>query len=66
MHLRSQELEKTYRHDGAITFVKTAVFRKRREWCDTGVVPYFIPPEHSVDIDSPDQLRYAEFLLQHS
>lgn len=66
MHIRSQELPKTYRHDGAITFVKTDVFRKRKEWCDTGVVPYFIPPEHSVDIDSPTQLKWAEFLLSHS
>jgi CMP-N-acetylneuraminic acid synthetase len=63
VHRQSQNLEPLYRHDGAITFVKTDVFLRRSEWCDTGVAPYIMPPGHSVDIDTPQDLAWAEFVL---
>jgi len=36
---------------------------REREFYGSRVAPYFIPPEYSVDIDSPLDLAWAEFLL---
>jgi len=62
----AQQLDATYRHDGSIVFAKTAVFVRERVFYGAKVVPYFMPPERSVDIDSPLDLAWAEFLLSRS
>jgi CMP-N-acetylneuraminic acid synthetase len=59
----AQQLDPLYRHDGSFIFAKTEVFLREREFYGTRVAPYFIPPEYSVDIDSPLDLAWAEFLL---
>lgn len=59
----AQRLDTLYRHDGAFIFGKTAVFLKEREFYGSRVAPFFVPPEWSVDIDSPLDLAWAEFLL---
>ena len=61
---QTQLLEPLYRHDGSIIFAQSEVFLKTREFYGPGVVPYFIPPERSVDIDSPLDLAWAEFLME--
>ncbi len=61
---QAQLLETLYRHDGSVIFAKTEVFLREGEFYGTKVVPYFIPPERSVDIDSPLDLAWAEFLLR--
>jgi CMP-N-acetylneuraminic acid synthetase len=58
-----QSLHRLYRHDGSIIFARSEVFLKERDFYGTRVVPYFIPMERSVDIDSPLDLAWAEFLL---
>jgi len=63
---QSQLLEPLYRHDGSIIFAQTEMFLKTREFYGPGVIPYFVPPERSVDIDSPLDLAWAEFLLKKS
>ena len=63
---QSQLLEPLYRHDGSIIFAQSEMFLKTREFYGPGVVPYFIPCERSVDIDSPLDLAWAEFLLKRS
>ena len=59
----AQRLAPLYRHDGSFIFAKTEVFLREREFYGSRVAPYFIPPEYSVDIDSPLDLAWAEFLL---
>jgi CMP-N-acetylneuraminic acid synthetase len=61
----TQSLDTLYRHDGSIIFAKTNVFLKEKEFYGTKVVPYFMPVERSVDIDTPMDLTWAEFLLSH-
>lgn len=63
---QTQLLDTLYRHDGSIIFAKSDVFLIEREFYGTKVVPYFIPLERSVDIDHPQDLAWAEFLLSHS
>jgi CMP-N-acetylneuraminic acid synthetase len=60
----AQMLETLYRHDGSIIFAKSKVFLQEREFYGSKVVPYFIPPEKSTDIDEPLELAWAEFLLE--
>ena len=62
----TQLLDTLYRHDGSIVFAKSEVFLREREFYGTGVVPYFVPPERSVDIDTELDLAWAEFVMSHS
>lgn len=63
---QTQLLDPLYRHDGSIIFARSEVFLKEREFYGTKVVPFFIPPERSVDIDNPLDLVWAEFILKRS
>jgi CMP-N-acetylneuraminic acid synthetase len=60
---QTQKLEPLYRHDGSIIFANTQAFMAKKEFYDEKVVPFFIPEDRSVDIDSPFDLTWAEFLL---
>lgn len=60
---QAQRLEVLYRHDGSVIFAKTDVFLKERVFYGTKVTPYVMAPERSVDIDSPLDLAWAEFLM---
>lgn len=60
---QTQNLEQLYRHDGSVYFAKVDIFLKERVQYGSGLAPYFIPPERSVDIDSMLDLEWAEFLL---
>ncbi len=60
---QTQELDKLYRHDGAIIFCKSDSFLKNDGFYTNKILPYFIPKERTVDIDSPLDLKWAEFLL---
>jgi CMP-N-acetylneuraminic acid synthetase len=63
---QTQLLDTLYRHDGSVIFAKSEVFLTEKEFYGTKVVPYFIPLERSVDIDHPQDLAWAEFLLAYS
>lgn len=63
---QTQLLDELYRHDGSIIFGKSDQFLKKNEFFGKKVAPFFMPSEHSVDIDSPLDLAWAEFLLQRS
>ena len=60
---QTQKLEPLYRHDGSIIFANTRAFMEKKEFYGEKVVPFFIPEDRSVDIDSPLDLAWAEFLL---
>jgi pseudaminic acid cytidylyltransferase len=61
---QTQELETLYRHDGAIVFAKVDCFLEERKLYGSSVIPYIMPEERSVDIDTEADLRRAEFLLR--
>jgi len=61
--VQTQKLEPLYRHDGSIIFANTRAFMAKKEFYDEKVVPFFIPEDRSVDIDSQFDLTWAEFLL---
>jgi N-acylneuraminate cytidylyltransferase len=60
---QTQKLEPLYRHDGSIIFANTRAFMDKKEFYAERVVPFFIPEDRSVDIDSRLDLAWAEFLL---
>jgi len=64
--VQTQLLEPLYRHDGSIIFAQTKVFLRTREFYGPGVVPFFVRPERSVDIDNPFDLAWAEFLIERA
>jgi CMP-N-acetylneuraminic acid synthetase len=59
----AQELDDVFHDDGSIIFAKTVAFTEEGDFYGTKVLPYFIPRERSVDIDYPEDLQLAEFLL---
>lgn len=63
---QAQQVETLYRHDGAIILARVEAFRKEQQFYGSKVVPYFMPVEKSVDIDSPLDLAWAEFLLSRA
>lgn len=63
---QTQLLDKLYRHDGSIIFGKSERFLEKNEFFGRNVAPFFMPSEHSVDIDSPLDLAWAEFLFERS
>lgn len=60
---QTQLMETLYRHDGSIIFAKSGVFLSEKELYGSKVAPFFVPPERSVDVDSPLDLAWAEYLL---
>lgn len=51
--------------NGAIYIVKYSFLQAKKVFIEQGVSQiYIMPPERSVDIDSYDDLKYAEYLLQ--
>jgi CMP-N-acetylneuraminic acid synthetase len=63
---QTQLLDPLYRHDGSVIFARSEVFLREQEFYGSRVAPYFIPPERSVDIDSPLDLKWAEFLISRA
>lgn len=61
---QTQSLDTCYRHDGSLITGKSSVFLRTNEFYGDKVVPYFIPPERSVDIDDILGLKWAEFLAE--
>lgn len=61
----SQDHTPCYRLNGAIYIAAVATLRQHRGFfAPTGVYPYIMPHERSVDIDSPTDFAYAAFLSQ--
>ncbi len=59
----TQDLEKLYMCNGAISFLKTEAFFREKTFFVQKAEPYIMSAEHGVDIDEPIQLEWAEFLL---
>lgn len=61
--VQTQRLDQLYRHDGSIILGKTEAFLRDGEFYGSEVVPFYADPNAAVDIDSPLDLEWAEFLL---
>jgi len=64
--MRRQDLPSVYLTNGAIYIIKTEEFKKTRRLFASKTLPYIMPKEKSVDIDTPDDLKSAEeYLKRH-
>jgi len=62
--LRRQDLEPVYFLNGAVYVVKKEMLVRKKTFWSGNTVPYVMPPERSVNIDSWVDLQLAESLLQ--
>lgn len=60
-----QDIEKSYRVNGAIYLANIAYLKKYRTWYGKSTYAFEMEREHSVDIDSHIDLKFAEFLLKY-
>lgn len=60
---RRQELPAAYALNGAVYVARTDWFRRAGSFLTDETVGYIMPPERSVDIDTPLDFRIAEALL---
>ncbi len=61
---RSQEIETTYRLNGAIYIAKTSSFIKEKGFFHAGnIFAYVMDSECSIDIDNEIDLKFATFLI---
>jgi len=63
--LKSQELPKAYRCNGAIHILNVAFFKQEQSYTCSPLLKYVMPRDRSVDIDSIEDLRFAEFLHEY-
>jgi CMP-N,N'-diacetyllegionaminic acid synthase len=63
---RRQELPPAYDLNGAIYLVRREVLCTELSWCPRGARPYVMPPERSIDIDSPWDLQVANLIASPS
>ena len=63
-YIRRQDLPKAFALNGAIYLVRRDVLLARGSWYTESTYAFIMPPERSIDIDSPWHLSLAEFLLK--
>ena len=51
-----------YRHNGVVLWMRVGAFLRATDFYGPRIVPYYMTPEESVDIDTPLDLEFAEFL----
>jgi len=62
---KSQELEKTYRVNGAVIVMNIKEFLKSKSYYTFPVAAYVMPRERSIDIDTEFDYRLAKLLMEH-
>jgi CMP-N-acetylneuraminic acid synthetase len=62
---KSQELEKTYRVNGAVIVTDIKEFLKSKSYYTFPVAAYIMPRERSIDIDTEFDYRLAKLLMEH-
>jgi len=61
---RRQDATPTYQLNGAIYLIQTSVLLQQRTFVPAGAVAYIMPPERSLDIDTPWDFHLAELILK--
>jgi len=64
LELRSQQMPRAYRPNGAVHVLDVARFRAAGTYVAEPLVGYVMPRERSIDIDTDADLREADFLLR--
>lgn len=63
---RSQDLPKAYVLNGAIYLIRREVLLQYRSFYPPTTYPYIMPPQRSLDIDTPWDLQLADLILNSS
>ena len=63
LELSRQSLQQTFRVNGAIYISRLESIRRHHSLAPDGALAYLMCAENSVDVDSPEDLAFAEFLL---
>ena len=58
----SQELPEFLVDSGSFAWVKSRALRETGSWMPPGSIPYAMPRSRSVDIDTPEDWEYADYL----
>jgi CMP-N-acetylneuraminic acid synthetase len=61
---KSQEMPRAYRPNGAVHVLDVARFRQARSYFAQPLIPYVMPAERSVDVDTRADLALAEAMLR--
>jgi len=61
---RTQELEPTYRINGAVIIVDRIDFLKHKNFFGTNTSTFIMPQERSIDVDTPFDFKLAEIFLK--
>lgn len=59
-----QEIEKAYMPNGAIYILKLSLLKSLYSYYSDNTYAFIMPPERSVDIDTPLDFEFAEFLMR--
>ena len=59
-----QELEPSFMPNGAIFILKLSLLKSRHSYYSDRTYAYVMPPERSLDIDTPLDFEFAEFLMR--
>jgi CMP-N-acetylneuraminic acid synthetase len=65
-YVRRQDLKPMYGANGALYLIRSEVLLRMGSFTPPGVYGYIMPPERSLDIDSPWDLRLADLILGSS
>ena len=63
---RRQDLLSAYALNGALYLAKTDWLLQRQDFIGPETLGYVMPPERSVDLDTPQDWRWVEFLIEQS
>jgi N-acylneuraminate cytidylyltransferase len=66
LELRSQQMPRAFRPNGAVHILDVARFRAAGTYVADPLVGYVMPRERSIDIDTEADLREAMFLLDNA
>jgi len=61
---RRQDLPPAYALNGALYLVRTDWFLEQKRFIGPETLGYIMPPERSVDLDTPQDWRWIEFLIE--
>lgn len=59
-----QQLPSTYWHSGHIDIITYKTITEKKSMSGDRILPYLIDPQYAVDLDTPVDWRYAEYLIQ--
>ncbi len=63
--MKSQEMPKAYRANGAITIIDIKEFKKQRLYYFCPMAAYIMPWERSIDVDNYNDLKLAEYIISY-